>query len=425
MQLKRRVVVWAVMLAVLSGGTVRSWAYSVQTHEQLVDIAWEQCIQPLLLERYPHTSSKELELAHAYAYGGSAIQDLGYYPFGKQFFSDLTHYVRSGDFVASLIRQARNVNELAFAVGALSHYVGDNIGHSIAVNPSVAIEFPKLRRKYGEAVTYDQNPHAHVRTEFAFDVNEISKHRFAPSAYLRHVGLMVAHDLLERAFYQTYGLNLPGILGARRPTVRGYRFAVRSFLPRIAYAEVVIHRNGFPPDVQSDVLREFERNLSQADFQHGWNAYRRKAGIGTHLLALLIVIIPKAGKLSELAIEGPTAQTQLKYLQSVNRSTDVLRQYIQQIGVEKNSFGLPDRDLDTGDGVHPGAYRLTDETYAELLRKLTRQQGTPIPARLRDNILEYYQDPNAPISTKHNPKQWAEVQANLAVLKSGKAQPER
>lgn len=164
-------------------------AYSVQTHEQLIDLAWTPAIVPLLLARFPGLTSAQLQEAHAYAYGGSAIQDLGYYPFGNEFFSDLTHYVRSGDFVRSLLRNAKTADELAFAVGALSHYVGDSTGHSVAVNPSVAIDFPKLRAQYGPVVTYDESPHSHVRTEFAFDINEISKRRFAPSAYLEHVGL--------------------------------------------------------------------------------------------------------------------------------------------------------------------------------------------------------------------------------------------
>ena len=222
----------------------------MQTHEQLIDLTWTTSIQPLLLQRYPGLTQAQLNEAHAYAYGGCAIQDLGYYPFGNVFFSELTHYVRSGDFVHALLRDARTADELAFAIGALSHYVGDSVGHAEATNPSVAEQFPNLRAKYGNSVAYDESPYAHVRTEFAFDVNEIAKRRFAPSAYLRHVGLHVANDLLDRAFYETYGLDAVRVLGARRPTVRGYRFSVRSFLPRIAYAENVLHRKHFPPDVQ-------------------------------------------------------------------------------------------------------------------------------------------------------------------------------
>lgn len=391
-------------------------AYSVQTHEQLIDLNWKRSIRPFLLRRFPGVTEAELERAHAYAYGGCAIQDLGYYPFGKEFFSDLTHYVRSADFVKNLFAEAKNPNELAFAIGTLSHYVGDTTGHSMAVNPSVAIEFPKLAKQYGSSVTYMESPHAHVRTEFAYDVNEISKHRMAPAAYLRHVGLRVPSALLASVFFHTYGLNFEQTLGKRRPVVHGYRFAVRSFLPRIAYAETVLHRRGFPPDAPSPAFRIFQQHLAEADFQTGWNQYRKKPGIGTYLLAWTILILPKIGPLSMLALRGPTAQTHQLYVESVNAASDVLQGLLSK--GETAVDALPDRDLDTGEKVQPGQYRLTDETYVELLNAVTRNPAGQLPAALKQNILDYYADPLAPISTKENPGQWMEVQKQLAVLRS-------
>jgi Zinc dependent phospholipase C len=408
-----------VVLAVLVVGKLA--AYSVQTHEQLIDLSWKATIRPFILRRFPHATDAELERAHSFAYGGCAIQDLGYYPGGNRFFSDLSHYVRSGDFVAYLFEQAKNPDELAFAIGALSHYVGDNIGHSTAINPSVGVEFPKLAKRYGSSVTYDQNPHAHVRTEFAFDINEISKRRMAPSAYLRHIGLRVPSALLAQAFSDTYGLDFNQILGERRPVVRGYRFAVRSFLPRIAYAETVLHRRGFPPDVRSPAFQVFERNLAEADFKKNWDQYRKKAGIGTHLLAWTIFVLPKFGPLSMLAIRGPNPDTHERYVESVNNATDLLRRLLAN---GDRTLSLPNRDLDTGEKVRPGAYPLTDQTYAKLLRALTTQGGQKVPTALKQDVLEYYADPQTPISTKSNPAKWAEVQRQLIMLKAMPATPE-
>ncbi|MGH9664754.1 MAG: zinc dependent phospholipase C family protein [Bryobacteraceae bacterium] len=180
-----------------------SAAYSVFSHQELIDLTWTDLLQPLLLKRFPQTAQADLREAHAYAYGGCTIQDLGYYPFSHHFFSDLTHYVRSGDFIMNLLRDARTANEYAFALGALSHYVGDNVGHHDAVNPATGLAFPKLARKYGTAVTYDENPHAHVRTEFAFDIDQLSKHRLAPGAYLRFIGLRASYRVRAQAFAET------------------------------------------------------------------------------------------------------------------------------------------------------------------------------------------------------------------------------
>jgi hypothetical protein len=399
-------------------------AYSVQSHEELIDLNWKSAIRPFLLARFPHATDADLERAHAFAFGGCAIQDLGYYPFSNEFFSDLAHYVRSADFVRNLFKQAKNPDELAFAVGALSHYVGDTIGHSRAVNPAVAEEFPALAKKYGPIVTYDENPHAHVRTEFAFDINEISKHRMAPSAYLRHMGLKVPSALLARAFFDTYGLDFEQVLGKRRPVVRSYRFAVRSFIPRIAYAETVLHKRGFPPDTSSEALQVFQQYIAAADFESRWSQFQRKhAGIGTYLLAGTIAVLPKVGPLSLLAIRGPSLQTHEIYLASMNASTETLRQILSTWDNREQS--LPNLDLDTGKKVRPGGYRLTDDTYAKLVDEITQQPLRAVPAGLQENILHYYADPLAPISTKKNPQKWARLQEQLIVLKGMQVLPEK
>ncbi len=398
--------------------------YSVQTHEQLIDLAWKGSIVPLLRSRHPKVTEAELENAHAYAFGGSALQDIGYYPFGNQFFTNLTHYVRSGDFVESLLRNARTPQELAFAVGSLSHYLGDSIGHAEAVNPSVGLEFPSLAERYGPVVVYDESPHAHVRTEFAFDVDEISKHRFAPSRYLKHVGLKVATDLLARSAEEIYGLRLEEMLGRERhAAIRGYRFSVRSFLPRIAYAEAVLHRHSFPVDLPGVEVDRLTRDLAESQAENGWERYgRRRAGIGTYTLAGLILVLPKVGVLSELAIRIPDTATEGLYAASVNRTADALRAATEAL--REGAPGYPNRDLDTGATVKPGGYRLTDETYAKLLGRITRDPGVKVAAGLKRDITSYYGDPNAPIRTKRKPRQWEQVQAELVTLRGMGTIPE-
>jgi hypothetical protein len=401
----------------------------VLTHQQIIDLSWRESIRPVLLSRYPNTTEADLRRAQAFAYGGCAIQDAGYYPFGHVFMSDLTHYVRTGDFVAALIRDSRNVNELAFALGALSHYVGDSYGHQDAVNPSTAVEFPKLAAKYGPVVTYDESPHGHVRTEFAFDINQLSKRRFAPSAYLQHIGLEVPSRLLEQAFFETYGLHLRSMMVDRKAAIGSYRRAVRSFIPDFAYAEVLLHKKNFPDDLPSAQFDKFQRRLAEADFNNGWEQYRKKAGVRTHLLAFVIIIVPKIGPMSYLAIRGPNQQTEEKYVTSVNRTLDRYDELLSDLAREpaadpRVTMNLENRDLDTGYKVKPGAYPLTDQTYAKLLDKLTTK-GEPVPELLKQDIEEYYADPAAPIVTKKNKKAWARVQAELLQLQTMAVVPMR
>jgi len=371
-------------------------AYSVLTHEELIDLAWNDSIRPLLVAKFPKATEAQLIEAHSYAYGGSAVQDMGYYPFGKPFFSNLTHYVRTGDFVAWMLRNARSIDEYAFAIGALSHYLGDSIGHSEAVNPATAVAFPKLKKKYGEAVTYGESPHGHIRTEFAFDINELTNANFAPQAYLRHIGFRVPRKFLERAFVRIYGFDIHEVLGRARPSLKSYRTSVRSFISGFAEAEVVLHRNQFPPHPDNEAYRTFQERVARTNYDRHWKHTYQEPGIGAHLLAALVFLVPKVGGASDLAIKIPTPETQDWYLRSVNRTVDVFRETLDKTRDPADPpISLANLDLDTGRGVALGDYALADQTYGQLLRRLTSRSERRIPEDLKRHLLDYYAVPSA------------------------------
>lgn len=412
-------------------------AYSLLTHEQLIDLTWQNSIVPLLLSKYPNLTSADLDRARAYAYGGCVIQDIGYYPFGDKAFSDLTHYVRTGDFVVNLFRNASNADEMAFAVGALSHYIGDSFGHSEATNLAVPVEFPKLRAKFGANVSYAEGKHQHVRTEFAFDINEIAHHRVAPLRYLRHIGLQVPVRQLALAYYQTYGLTEDFSRKNRRFNVREYRWAVRTFIPRIAYSVTVLHRRHEPADPNTPDSIEMEKEADAINTLYKWDSYRgKRPRIETYLLTGVLFILPKLGPLSLVAVKGPTVDTEAEYMHSVAQSTAALRfaldrftpltaRHVPPAGaiVLAAPFGqrdphhpLPNRDLDTGRVIAPGGYPLTDSTYAGLLHRIVANPTQAIPPGIKADIQAYYVDLNLPISTKKDPSRWAEVLADLKTL---------
>jgi len=449
MSLKRLSKILLLSLLMVIAWQRQAAGYSVLTHEQLIDLAWKNSIVPLLLSHYPNLTPAQLDEARAYAYGGCVIQDIGYYPFGDASFSDLTHYVRSGDFVVNLFRNAQNADELAFAVGALSHYIGDSVGHSLATNRAVTIEFPKLGAKYGPAVNYAEGEHQHVQTEFAFDIDEIAHHRFAPLRFLRHIGLQVPTKQLALAYYQTYGLSEDfSSRRGRRFNVRDYRFAVRTFIPRIAYAITLLHRRKEPPEPDTPAFAEMVTQVAAVSQENNWDAYRRKAGLETYALAGLLFVLPKIGPLKMVAVKGPTTATEGDYMQSIVVSHAILRRVLGRFTPrgENAASGhapptpaallpilaatspdtllrsndprhpLPNRDLDTGRVVQPGGYRLTDSTFAQLLHRLVQQPTQPIPPGIKTEIQAYYANPDAPIATKKDPAKWAQVQADLKTL---------
>ncbi len=418
-----RVLLGIVLAALLA--SPQASAYSVLTHEELIDLAWTSAIRPLLLARFPGTTEAQLREAHAYAYGGSAIQDMGYYPFAKEFFSDLTHYIRSGNFIDSLLREAKTVDEYAFAIGALSHYWGDSIGHLDATNPATSLDFPKLAARYGPIVTYDESPHAHVRTEFGFDIAQLSHQQFAPPAYLRFIGLEVPRKLLEHAFLDTYGFNLHELVGRAHPALRSYRNSVRSFIPAFAEAELVLHRRQFVPDTQNEAYRIFSERVAKADFERHWGRAYRGPGFGPHVLAVIVKIVPKIGPAAMLAIKIPDRHIEEMYIESVNHTVDTYIAALNRVRENPSeTLMLENRDLDTGARVKPGAYALTDKTYAALLDRLTSKPGRVIPQPLQEDILDYYADPGAPNVVKKDRDAWARVQRELPILKQMQTTPD-
>ena len=140
----RRSTFFVSLVAALLSVASETRAYSVLSHEATIDAVWDSTIRPLIGRKFPKATSDDLLKARAYAYGGSVIQDLGFYPFGSRFFSNLLHYVRTGDFVEQLVRDAKDPDELAFALGALAHYVSDNVGHPEGVNPAVALPLKNI-----------------------------------------------------------------------------------------------------------------------------------------------------------------------------------------------------------------------------------------------------------------------------------------
>src|SRR5205807_7379396 len=281
---------WMALLLIVCSLSSVCTGYSVLTHEEIIDLLWKDQITPILLEKYPGTSPEELRVAHGYAYGGSLVQDMGYYPFGNRLFSDLVHYVRSGDFVEALLEESANVNEYAFSLGALAHYTADITGHP-AVNAAVAQEFPKLKAKYGPLVTYAQNPKAHIRIEFGFDVVQVAKHRYTSDAYHDFIGFQVSKPVLERAFLKTYGIKLGDVFGSLDLSIATFRRAVSSVIPEMTRVAILTRKNEMVKEDPSFARKKFLYNLKRADYEKEWGKGYQKPGPGARMLAVMFKLI--------------------------------------------------------------------------------------------------------------------------------------
>jgi len=392
-------------------------ALSVLTHEAIIDSTWADGIRPLLLKRFPNATHDELRAAHAYAYGGCIIQDMGYYPFGSRFFTDLAHYVRSGDFVMNLLAEAQDLNEYSFALGSLAHYAADNDGHAIGVNPAVGLEYPKLRKKFGPIVTYADDRTSHLRVEFSFDVQQVAIGNYAADAYHDFIGFEVAKPVLERAFLDTYGLEMDDIFRSQDLAIGMYRYTVSGIIPEMTQAAWKAHKDELIRADPKMTRKRFVYAISRAKYHKEWGEH--EPGFGTRLLVVVLRVLPKVGPLKVASFKPPPPAATADFERSVVDAVEAYRRLLAES--VKTGFDLPNRDFDTGKPTEGGEYRLADNAYSELAIRLAKLDPSQVNPKVRANVLNFYSDQERPFETKRHPKQWQQTLQAVQRLRAGGA----
>ena len=395
----------------------RAEAYSVMSHQAIIDVLWESGIKPALYARFPEATEEEINRGQAYAYGGAIIQDLGYYPYGTPYFSDLTHYVRSGDFVMALLRDSQDVYEYSFALGAMAHYAADNNGHRKGTNRAVPLLYPKLKKKFGSSVAYEDDRLAHVKTEFGFDVLEVAKERYAPESYHDYIGFEVSPRLLEQAFHETYGLDLKKVLGDEDRVFGSYRHAVSNLLPRATRIAWHLKKDEIQADEPGMTKNKFLYNLKRSNFEKEWGKDYQKPRFSDKLLAIIYKILPKIGPLRVLQFRTPTPETEHLFEGSFNDTLDQYRELLREER-ETQKPELANSNIDLGEVSAPGQYNLADTAHARLLDTLAEQKFAGMTPEIRAELMNFFSVANTQFVTKKDKKLWARVHTDLEELKN-------
>ncbi|MES1198165.1 MAG: zinc dependent phospholipase C family protein [Chitinophagaceae bacterium] len=391
-----------------------SIAYSVLTHEAIVDAAWEKTIQPLLQRKYPGITEEQLKEAHSYAYGGAIAPDMGYFPLGSRFFTNLVHYVRSGDFVNSLLDEAHDVNEYAFALGFLSHYMADKYGHFLGTNRCVPIVYPKMMKRYGSVVTYEEDQISHKRMEFAFDVLQTAKGNYASKAYHDFIGFNVSRSLLERAFMKTYGLDINALFKNFSFSIRIFRLSVKSLFPILTKAAWVTKKDEILKLEPTATSRSFRRKMSNANYYMESGQKQKQPGFFTHGLSWLIRVLPKTGPLKSLKFKEPGLEAEKLFIQSFD--TVLMNYTSSMIALSATNINFVNIDFDTGYTTVPGEYELADVSYGALVIKLSKKRSDHLNDGLKQNIIEFYSNPEAAAAAKNEKIEWKRITRALKRL---------
>ena len=389
-------------------------AYSVLAHESLVDAAWDDVIAPMLKARFGTADAETIKKARAYAYGGSVMPDMGYYPFGSHFFTNLLHYTRSGDFVETLIRDSRDVNEYAFALGALAHYVADSTGHPLGTNRAVPLEYPKLRAKFGDEVTYVEDPKRHIMVEFAFDVVHVASGAYLPQAYHDFIGFEMATDLVERAFHDTYGIEMKDVFASEDLAVGTFRYAVGQTIPQMTQVAWEKKRDEIEKLIPSVQRNAFVYTYTRQQYETDFGKTYRRPGIFARVFVWVVRVMPKIGPFKALAFKTPSPESERLFTESFKSSRDRYRMLLQNM--RNNRLDLRNTDFDTGQPTRRGEYTLADETYADLLARLTSKK-VAVPDAMRADIMRFYGkvEPAAGRDKKER-KELEKIEKRLAML---------
>lgn len=370
-------------------------AYGVLSHQAVVDAAWEKGLQPLLKRRFPGATEEELKKAHAFAYGGSILQDMGYFPFGSVFFTDLLHYVRSGDFVENLISSSETLEEYAFALGALAHYNADSYGHPIGTNRAVPLVYPKVKQAYGNFVTYADDPVSHIKTEFGFDVLQVARGNYAPEAYKDFIGFEVAPEVLKKAFLKTYGLELGDVFVSLPLAIGTYRYTIKGLMPDLTKAAWQAKKNDIQEAQPGITQIKFMYRMSNAEYKKQWGNVYDRPNFFARCIAWVIKVLPKIGPLRPLAFVPPTPAAEKLFMESFNTTVDHYMVNLKQLRTnERKNFR--NLQLDTGKPTASGQYKPADEAYTKLLVKLADSDFEHMSADLQQHLLQFYRNKKAP-----------------------------
>jgi hypothetical protein len=389
--------------------------FGVLSHEAIIDAAWDSNIVPLLKKKFPVATSEDLIKAHAYAYGGAIMPDMGYFPFGNIFFTNLLHYARSGDFVMNLLSEAQDVNEFAFALGALAHYTADRDGHPGAVNLSVSMVYPKDQKEFGDTISYAEDPIAHRRMEFGFDVLQVARGKYAPKSYHNFIGFEVALPLLERVFLLTYGLKLKEVYIDIPLAINTFRWSVKAFFPELTNAAWISKKKQIETSQPGITRKQFTYGISRAQYHNEWGKNYHKPGVDAYAVALVIKIFPKVGVTRILKFKSPTQPAEELFIKSFNRIVSDYSVMLKKCGT--NSLHLDNINYDTGKKISPSEYTLVDDTYKQLLLKLPSQPIEQVNVQLRQNIIDFYK--TVPPNVKSD-KEAGKCSDAITWLKSGK-----
>jgi hypothetical protein len=396
-----------------------SRAFSVLAHQAVVDEAWSNTLSPLVRKHFPETTDQQLAEARDYARGGSHLPDLGYFPLGNRLFTDLLHYVRTGDFIARLLNEASSADEYAFALGVLSHYETDVKGHPEATNVAVPVIYPKLARQYGSRVTYAESPSAHLATEFRFDVLQVAHRHEIPGLFEHSIDFKVPKEFLNRVFRETYGLDLNDLFKNYDVALNTYRWGFRTLINEGTGIAWQLYRQDIESEEPGISSKQFVDVISRAEFVQEFGKAFLEPGYFVQFVGFVGNFLPNVGPLKRLPYKPLPQDVQQLYFRAFR---DAYNEYLEKVAAtQKGKASIANLNLDTGARPAAGQYPPADKAYVELIERHAQEHFANTPKALADDMAEHFRDRDAALAFEQSSRKRAAALSAISELDSTKA----
>jgi len=257
--------------------------------------------------------------------------------------------------VREMLTESQDANEYAFAMGALAHYASDIAGHP-AINLAVAIEYPKLRARFGKSVKYADDKTAHIKTEFGFDMVQVAKSRYASKQYHDFIGFKVSVPLMKRVFPVVYGVELKDVLPREGLSISSYRYSISQLIPEMTQVALRTHKKDMMREEPTFSKQKFLYRLSRSDYERDWGKEYSKPGPGARVLSVIMHYMPKKGPFKAMAFKNPTPKTEEMYFKSINTFRGSIPSLAGRIAkglTATRQHGFRHWQEDPGRGIHP------------------------------------------------------------------------
>ena len=366
-------------------------AFSVTAHQGVVDQAWGLTLVPLIRQRFPNATDRELTEAHAYARGGSISPIL------------VLSARESFVFRPAALRSHRRFRQPSVNWGQLSGRICVRLGMLGHYEAPAGIRKRPIFRCPSSIPSSSRNTAtpSPMRTHPRAPTNSIrcaagrSSQRNT-DLFEHSIDFKVPRDALERAFAETYGLQLNDLFDNYDIAIYTYRWGFRTIINEGTGIAWALYRKDIESNEPGVTSKEFVREISRGDFERQFGKAFLEPGYLPRFVGFLGTLVPDVGPLKRLPFKPLPDSVQKLYFRAYRHASE---RYVHEVAaICANKAWLENINLDTGRADKSGEYAPADEAWVDLLELHDKSHFANVRDDLASDFRAHFRDRNASLA---------------------------